>query len=81
MTIYYSPQAKQDLTKIDWKLRSKIISEISLIDSKPTILKKLPEPDLYKIDYENHIIISELKETELNIITVLQKRKFRYPGQ
>lgn len=81
MTILYTSKAKEDLIKLDWKIRHKIIEELSIIEKNKDYakLRKIHDSSYYKINYQDHFIIGKVKDHYLNIITVLEKKKITFP--
>jgi len=83
MNISYSQQAKNDLVKIHWKERNNIISGISkyqsLRNTNALNLRPLSNTDYHKFDFHGHIAISKIDQNQINILTVLEKRRIKLP--
>jgi mRNA-degrading endonuclease RelE of RelBE toxin-antitoxin system len=81
MTIVYTTKAKEDLIRLDWKIRHKIIEELSVIEQNKDYakLRKIYDTSYYKINYQNHLIIGKIKNEFLNIISVVEKRRIALP--
>jgi len=86
MTIIYTNKAKDDLARIDWRIRTKIITELgSVLDSAAAAssrlqLKKLHGSDLVKTTLEKHVIIGEANGKMLNILSVVRQQKLKPSG-
>ena len=81
MTIVYTTKAKEDLIRLDWKIRHKIIEELSVIEQNKDYakLRKIFDSGYYKINYQNHLIIGKVKKDFLSIISVVEKKKIALP--
>jgi mRNA-degrading endonuclease RelE of RelBE toxin-antitoxin system len=81
MTIVYTTKAKEDLIRLDWKVRHKIIEELSIIEEQKDYakLRKIYDSSYYKINYQNHLIIGKVKKDFLSIISVLEKKRIALP--
>jgi mRNA-degrading endonuclease RelE of RelBE toxin-antitoxin system len=81
MTIVYTTKAKEDLIRLDWKIRHKIIEELSIIEQNKDYakLRKIYDSSYYKINYQNHLIIGKVQKTILSIISVVEKKKICLP--
>ena len=84
MNIVYSNKAKDDLARIDWRIRTKIINELGTI-SEPQFarkipLKKLHGSDLVKSTLEKHVIVGEANGKLLNILSVYRQQKLKPSG-
>jgi mRNA-degrading endonuclease RelE of RelBE toxin-antitoxin system len=82
MTIVYTTKAKDDLIRLDWKIRHKIIEELSVIEQNKdyTKLRKIFDSSYYKINYQNHLIIGKVKKNFLNIISVVERKRIALPN-
>jgi hypothetical protein len=84
MNIVYSNKAKDDLARIDWRIRTKIINELGAISelrySRRTPLKKLHGSDLVKTTLEKHVIVGEANGKLLNILSVFRQQKLKPSG-
>lgn len=84
MNIVYSNKAKDDLARIDWRIRTKIINELgSISEAKYTQrlpLKKLHGSDLVKTTLEKHVIVGEANGKLLNILSVFRQQKLKPSG-
>ena len=56
MTIIYTSKAKEDLVRLDWRIRHAIIGELNVIQTKKDFskLKKVYDSGFYKINYQSH---------------------------
>lgn len=81
MTIVYTTKAKKDLIRLDWKIRHKIIEELSVIEQNKDYarLRKIFDSSYYKINYQNHLIIGKVKKNFLSIISVVEKKRIALP--
>ena len=85
MEIIYTAKAKNDLTRIHWKTRNSLINYISQYKQakniKKTDLKLIQNTELYKLPFNDYIAVSKVNEdtAELNILTVLEKKKIKLP--
>ena len=81
MTIVYTTKAKEDLIRLDWKIRHKIIEELSIIEQNRDYarLRKIFDSGYYKINYQNHLIIGKVKKDFLSIISVVEKKRIALP--
>ena len=81
MTIVYTTKAKEDLIRLDWKIRHKIIEELSFIEQNKDYakLRKIYDSGYYKINYQNHLIIGKVKKDFLSIISVVEKKRIALP--
>ena len=81
MTITYSTKAKQDLIQMDWRLRHRIINILGKIknEKKYSLFKRMYNSEFYKINFPNHLLICQLDNDEFNILTVVEKKKLRFP--
>jgi hypothetical protein len=83
MNISYSQQAKNDLVKIHWKARNNIISGISkyqtVHNTNELNLRPLSNTDFHKFDFQGHIAISKIDENQINILTVIEKKRIKLP--
>lgn len=80
--INYSAQAKEDLARINWKTRERIIKTLAGTHQKhPTDMgfKQLHDTDMIKLKYEGHIIIGKVAESELNILAIRKEQRLRLP--
>jgi len=82
MTIIYTSKAKDDLIKLDWRIRHAIIGELNIIQQKKDFskLKKVYASGFYKINYQDHLIIGKVQDNNLSIITVLERKKIIIPN-
>ena len=80
MTISYTSKAKEDLIKLDWRIRHAIIGELNEIQNEEGFsrLKKVADSGFYKINYQDHLIIGKVKDNNLNIITVVAKKTIQF---
>ena len=79
MTIIYSTKAKEDLTRLDWRIRDKIITRLGKEAPKKKSIIRLSDSEFYKLDLEDHIIIGQISENQFNILTVVRKQKIKIP--
>lgn len=84
MKIIYTNKAKEDLARIDWRVRTKIITSLGIItDQKPKRrlpLKRLYGSDLVKTTLEKHVVIGETNGEMLNVLSVLKQQKLKSSG-
>ena len=82
MTITYTSKAKEDLIRLDWRIRHAIIGELNVMQNIEdyTKLKKIYDSGFYKINYQDHLIIGKVKDQCLSIISVLEKKKLIVPS-
>ncbi len=84
MRIIYTNKAKDDLARINWRIRTKIINSLGVItEPKPSRklpLKKLYGSDLVKTTVEKHVIIGEKDGEKLNVLSVLKQQKLKPSG-
>jgi mRNA-degrading endonuclease RelE of RelBE toxin-antitoxin system len=82
MEISYTSQAKEDLARIDWRIREDIIKflgDIPNTGNRNKYFKPLQNSDLVKIDINEHVIVGKLKKKELVIVSVLKRKKIKLP--
>ena len=81
MTITYSTKAKDDLVKIDWKIRHRIIEELNHLERDESLgkLKKISDTTFYKINFLDHLVIGTVNSDKISIITVVEKKKLSIP--
>lgn len=84
MKLIYTNKAKDDLARIDWRIRTRIINQLGII-SEPTTYRKFPlkrisGSDLVKTTLEKHVIIGEANNGLLNILSVLKQQKMKPSG-
>lgn len=80
--IIYTSKAKDDLARINWKIRERIINVISHSARKNPFqigFKQISDTNLLKLTYDEHIIIGRVEEKELSIITIQKKKEIRVP--
>ena len=84
MRIIYSNKAKDDLAKIDWRIRTKIITSLGVITEpkfrKKMSLKKLHGSELVKTTLEKHVIVGEENGEMLNVLSVYRQQKIKSSG-
>jgi mRNA-degrading endonuclease RelE of RelBE toxin-antitoxin system len=82
MTISYTSKAKEDLIKLDWRIRHAIIGELNEIKQNKDFskLKKVYDSSFYKINYQDHLIIGKVDNNNLSVITVLERKKIAIPS-
>ena len=83
MNITYTSKAKDDLARIDWRVREKIItrlSDFSELSRSKKLLKPIHGSDLVKTNYENYVIVGETKGKELNVLSVIKEQKLNPSG-
>lgn len=80
MNIEYTIKARDDLARIDWKTREKIINRIGLItDNKATNnirLIKMYQSDLFKKQIDDHVVLCKPND-ESNSIQIVAVHKHR----
>lgn len=83
MDIYYTNQAKNDLTKINWKARAKIISALRTATDKNSLqsigFRKMHNSEFLRMDLEGLTIIGNEAASKLQIVTIQQKRATKMP--
>lgn len=84
MTVIYSNKAKDDLARIDWRIRSKIITTLGNY-TDPKIkhvipLKRLHGSDLVKTTLEKHVVVGEADGDSLNVLSVFRQQKLKASG-
>ncbi len=83
--ISYTSKAKDDLARIEWKIRERIITTIAGVHARDPFslgFRKLLNSDLIKLIYDEHVIIGKIeKETELNILTIQKRQKLHLPEE
>jgi len=84
MKIIYSNKAKDDLARIDWRIRTKIITTLGII-TEPEFRRKLPlkrlhGSDLVKTTLEKHVVIGEANGEMLNVLSVFRQQKLKPSG-
>lgn len=81
MELIYTSQAKDDLARIDWRIREKIINELKqLAESKEVLssaLKQIHDSDFKKLELFDHIIVTDNNSQELSIMSVIRKKKLK----
>ena len=82
MNIVYNTKAKDDLARINWKVREYIISKLGeLSDVNNAIaIQNISNSNLCKINIDNHVVIAKLAEKDFNIITVLERKQIKTPS-
>jgi hypothetical protein len=83
--ISYTSKAKDDLARIEWKIRERIITIIAGVQARDPFslgFRKLLNSDLIKLIYDEHVIIGKIeKDTELNILTIQKRQKLHLPEE
>jgi mRNA-degrading endonuclease RelE of RelBE toxin-antitoxin system len=81
MTINYTAKAKEDLIQLDWRLRHRIINILGKIqeEKRYSIFQKMHNSDYYKVNLANHLLICSYDEKQFNVLTVLEKKKLKFP--
>jgi len=83
MDILYTAKARNDLTRIHWKTRNSLINYISRYRAAKSIrktdLKPIGDTGYYKLSFSDYVAVSKLDNDFLNILTVLEKKKFKLP--
>ncbi len=83
MEIYYTNQAKNDLTKINWKSRAKIILALRDACQKKSLqgigFRKMHNSEFVRMDLEELTIIGSETDSKLHIVTIQQKRATKMP--
>jgi hypothetical protein len=83
MEISYTQKAKNDLTKIHWKTRNYIITHLAKYQATTkkvqTGFKPLTNTEFLKLDFNDYIAISKLEKNQINILTVVEKKKLKLP--
>lgn len=85
MEIIYSSKAKDDLARVDWRIREKIINDLkALSHNKKTLknsLKEVFESDFTKLELQDHVVITDLSKDSLTIVSVIKKKRLKVPSQ
>jgi mRNA-degrading endonuclease RelE of RelBE toxin-antitoxin system len=81
MTINYTAKAKDDLIQLDWRERHRIIDLLGKVEQKKkySIFQKMHNSDYYKVNLPKHLLICAVDNDEFNILTVVEKKKLRFP--
>ncbi len=81
MTINYTAKAKEDLIQLDWRLRHRIINILGKIqeEKRYSLFQKMHNSDYYKVNLSNHLLICSYDENQFNVLTVLEKKKLKFP--
>ncbi len=81
MTISYTAKAKEDLVQIEWRERYRIIESLGKIEDqkKYSAFKKMHSSDYYKINFPKHLLICTIDNDKFNVLTVIEKKKIRFP--
>lgn len=83
MEITYTTKAKDDLARINWRIREKIISKLSDFSETPPSkkrFKRIHGSDLVKTSYQKYVIVGETRGRELNVLSVLREQKIKPTG-
>lgn len=84
MTVIYTSKAKDDLARINWRVREKIITTLSdfseIENARRYGLKQLHGSSLVKTKLEKYVIVSEAKGRELNVLSVIKEQKIKPSG-
>lgn len=81
MNIEYTAKAKDDLAKIEWKTREKIINHLGYITDRPSTikLKKMHGSDFWKKSIADHVILCRPSEKAdlIQIIAIHKDQRLR----
>ncbi|KXK26515.1 MAG: hypothetical protein TR69_WS6001000519 [candidate division WS6 bacterium OLB20] len=80
--ITYTSKAKDDLARIHWRTRERIISMLAGIYGKNPVkvgFKQVSDTELMKLYVEDHVILGKVEERQLSIITVQKRQPIRIP--
>ncbi len=84
MNVIYTNKAKDDLARIDWRVRSKIITTLGAFTDpairKPITLKRLHGSDLVKTTLQKHVVVGEADGDSLNVLCVFRQQKLKASG-
>jgi mRNA-degrading endonuclease RelE of RelBE toxin-antitoxin system len=81
MTVTYSTKARNDLLKLDWRARIKIINELGSMEHRPDhySISRISESSYYKIAIAGHVVIGQVVQSNFNIITVTPQKTLILP--
>lgn len=82
MNIFYSAKSKNDLAKIDWRVREKIIADLGIISKHPDpykMLNKLHNSNLLKFISNDFVILFEESEDRFKVVSVVKKPYIKLP--
>lgn len=80
--ITYTTQAKDDLARIHWRTRQRIITMLSSAHGKaPQNLgfKQISDTELLKLYVEDHVVLGKVDSEQLSIITVQKRQPIKLP--
>ncbi|MEI7579109.1 MAG: hypothetical protein WCJ58_03650 [bacterium] len=84
MIIIYTSQAKDDLARIDWRIRETLIKDLeklSTVSDKEWPIQHLGEQNLSKVLVGDYAIIGQMSRTEFSILSVLKRPKIKVPQE
>jgi len=80
--ISYTSKAKDDLARIHWRTRERIIVMLSNLYGKQPEqggFKPVSNTELMKMYVEDHVVLGKVEEEHLNIITVQKRQPIKLP--
>lgn len=81
MGISYTSKAKEDLVQMDWRTRHKIITFLGKAtqEKKYSIFQKMHNSEYYKVNFPGHMLICTIDDNAFNVVTVIEKKKLKFP--
>jgi hypothetical protein len=81
MLVTYTSKAKEDLIRIDWKMRHRIIDILGKVEAGERRLDfaRMHNSEYYKVNFPNHLLIGSVESGEFNVITVMEKKRIKFP--
>jgi len=82
MNLIYSSRAKDELAKIDWRLREDIITKLdyTMSSNDPTqFMTQLQNENLYKIEANKYVTVGRIVNDNFSIVSILPKQTIKLP--
>jgi len=82
MNLIYSSRAKNDLAKIDWRLREDIITKLdyTMSANDPSqFMTQLQNENLYKIEANKYVTVGRIINDSFSVVSILPKQTIKLP--
>jgi len=82
MNLIYSSRAKDELAKIDWRLREDIITKLdyTMSSNDPIqFMTQLQNENLYKIEANKYVTVGRIVNDNFSIVSILPKQTIKLP--
>lgn len=84
MNLIYSSRAKDELAKVDWRLREGIIKKLDLLFSSDDPMQniiQLEDETLYKVVIDDYIMIGSINQDEFTALSIIKKQVIKLPTE